>query len=201
MQRDFCEPGGFGETLGNNVALLRPIFPALANTLAAFRKFNLPIIHTREGHRADLSDCPPAKRLRGNPGLRIGDPGPMGRILITGEPGNDIVPELAPLPGETVIDKPGKGAFYATALDMVLKEKRITHLAFAGVTTEVCVQTTMREANDRGYTCVLLEDCTESYFPQFKQAALEMIRAQGGIVGWTTTSNHLIRGLERFCAP
>jgi len=201
MQRDFCEPGGFGETLGNNVALLRPIFPALANTLTAFRKFKLPIIHTREGHRADLSDCPPAKRLRGNPGLRIGDPGPMGRILITGQPGNDIVPELAPLPGETVIDKPGKGAFYATPLDGILKEKQITHLAFAGVTTEVCVQTTMREANDRGYNCVLLEDCTESYFPQFKQAALEMIRAQGGIVGWTTTSDHLIRGLERFCVP
>jgi nicotinamidase-related amidase len=201
MQRDFCEPGGFGETLGNDVALLRPIFPALARTLAAFRKFKLPIIHTREGHRADLADCPPAKRLRGSPGLRIGDAGPMGRILITGEPGNDIVPELAPLPGEIVIDKPGKGAFYATRLGEILKERRITHLAFAGVTTEVCVQTTMREANDRGYTCLLLEDCTESYFPQFKEAALAMIRAQGGIVGWTTSSDHLIRGLERFCAP
>jgi biuret amidohydrolase len=200
MQRDFCESGGFGETLGNDVARLRPIIPAVRRVLDAFRRYRLPIVHTREGHRADLSDCPPAKRLRGRPGLRIGDSGPMGRILITGEPGNDILPEVAPLAGEVVLDKPGKGAFYATALDVLLKQRGVTHLVFAGVTTEVCVQTTMREANDRGYTCLLLEDCTESYFPQFKEAALHMIRAQGGIVGWTTTSDQLIGGLERFCA-
>jgi nicotinamidase-related amidase len=196
MQRDFCEPEGFGATLGNDVSLLRPIIPAIAEVLGAFRRLGLPVIHTREGHLADLSDCPPAKRLRGSPGLRIGDRGPMGRILIRGEPGNQIVPELAPVAGEVVIDKPGKGAFYATSLEVELKRLGVTHLAFAGVTTEVCVQTTMREANDRGYECVLLEDCTESYFPQFKQSAVEMIRAQGGIVGWTTGSRHLIRGLS-----
>ena len=197
MQRDFIEPGGFGATLGNDVGRLRPIIPNVAAAMAACRRHGVAVIHTREGHHADLSDCPPAKRLRGQPGLRIGDPGAMGRILILGQPGNDIIPELAPLPSENVIDKPGKGAFYATPLDALLKAKAITHLAFAGVTTEVCVQTTMREANDRGYTCVLLEDCTESYFPQFKAATLEMVRAQGGIVGWTATSKDWIDGLER----
>jgi nicotinamidase-related amidase len=200
MQRDFIEPGGFGATLGNDVSRLKPIIPAVARTIAAFRKYRLPIIHTREGHSPELTDCPPAKRMRGNPGLRIGDVGPMGRILIKGEPGHAIIPELEPVDGEIVLDKPGKGAFYGTLLQAILDQRKVTHLAFAGVTTEVCVQTTMREANDRGYTCVLLEDCTESYFPQFKRAAIEMIRAQGGIVGWTTTSEHLIRGLERFCA-
>jgi len=196
MQRDFVEPGGFGETLGNNVGLLRPIIPAVKRTIEAFRRLGLPVIHTREGHRADLADCPPAKRLRGKPNARIGDPGPMGRILVLGEPGNDIIPELAPTSDELVIDKPGKGAFYATRLQEELEMRQITHLAIGGVTTEVCVQTTMREANDRGYECLLLEDCTESYFPAFKQATLEMVRAQGGIVGWTTTSERLIRALE-----
>ena len=143
------------------------------------------VVHTREGHRPDLADCPPAKRRRGAPALRIGDAGPMGRILVDGEPGNDIVPVLAPLAGETVIVKPGKGAFWATPLDEILRVAGITHLLVAGVTTEVCVQTTMREANDRGYECLLVEDATESYFPEFKQATLEMVRAQGGIVGWT----------------
>ena len=197
MQRDFIEPGGFGATLGNDVGRLLPIIPQVAAAIASCRKSGVPVIHTREGHAADLSDCPPAKRLRGKPGLRIGDAGAMGRILILGQPGNDIIPALAPIAGETVIDKPGKGAFYATSLDAILKEKSITHLAFAGVTTEVCVQTTMREANDRGYTCVLLEDCTESYFPQFKAATLDMVRAQGGIVGWTATSADWIAGLEK----
>ena len=197
MQRDFIEHGGFGETLGNDVDRLRPIIPNVAAAIAACRRHGVPVIHTREGHAADLSDCPPAKRLRGKPGLRIGDKGAMGRILILGQPGNDIIPELAPTPGETVIDKPGKGAFYATLLDDILKKLGVTHLAFAGVTTEVCVQTTMREANDRGYDCVLLEDCTESYFPQFKAATLDMVRAQGGIVGWTATSKSFIDGLER----
>jgi nicotinamidase-related amidase len=196
MQRDFIEPGGFGASLGNDVALLRPIVPAVARVIEAFRHRGMTVVHTREGHSPDLSDCPPAKRLRGHPGLRIGDVGPMGRILIRGEPGHDIIPELAPADGEVVLDKPGKGAFWGTDLQAILDARGVTHLAFAGVTTEVCVQTTMREANDRGYECVLLEDCTESYFPQFKRSALEMIRAQGGIVGWTTTSDHLIHELE-----
>jgi len=200
MQRDFVEPGGFGAALGNDVARLRTIIPAISHTLGAFRKFNLPIIHTREGHKPDLSDCPPAKRLRGVPKSRIGDVGAMGRILILGEPGNDIIPELAPQEGEVVLDKPGKGAFCCTDLDGILKRMKVTHLAFAGVTTEVCVQTTMREANDRGYECLLLEDCTESYFPQFKQATLEMVRAQGGIVGWTAGSRDLIHALEKMNA-
>jgi nicotinamidase-related amidase len=185
MQRDFVEPGGFGETLGNNVALLAAIVPTVRGLLDWCRSHGVRVIHTREGHRSDLSDCPPAKRLRGDPKLRIGDASPMGRILIDGEPGNDIVAPLAPAPGETVIVKPGKGAFYATALGDILRLQGITHLLFAGVTTEVCVQTTMREANDRGYDCLLIEDATESYFPEFKRAALEMIRAQGAIIGWT----------------
>ena len=195
MQRDFVEPGGFGAALGNDVSLLTPIIPAVARLIGAFRRHGLPIIHTREGHSPDLSDCPPAKLRRGKASMRIGDPGPMGRILILGEPGNDIIPELAPAPGEVVLDKPGKGAFCATDLQEILRKRGVTHLAFAGVTTEVCVQTTMREANDRGYECLLVEDCTESYFPEFKRATIDMIRAQGGIVGWTTTSDALIGGL------
>jgi len=185
MQRDFVEPGGFGATLGNDVRPVAAIVPTVRKLLDGARAAKLPIIHTRECHRADLSDCPPAKLTRGKPSLRIGDPGPMGRILIAGEPGADIVHDLAALPGEIVIDKPGKGAFHATSLNTMLMDLGITHLLFAGVTTEVCVQTTMREANDRGYECLLVEDCTESYFPEFKRAALDMIRAQGAIVGWT----------------
>ena len=185
MQRDFLEPGGFGETLGNDVSLLAPTVPATARLLAAARAAGLMVVHTRESHRPDLSDCPPAKRQRGKCALRIGDAGPMGRILVRGEPGNDIVPALAPLAGEVVIEKPGKGAFYATDLMDRLTAAGITHLIFAGVTTEVCVQTTMREANDRGFDGLLVEECTGSYFPEFKQATLEMIRAQGAIVGWT----------------
>ncbi|MBX3585544.1 MAG: cysteine hydrolase [Ramlibacter sp.] len=195
MQRDFIEPGGFGETLGNNVALLSAIVPACQAVLAAWRRAGGLVVHTREAHRPDLSDCPPAKRDRGNPSLRIGDAGPMGRILVAGEPGNQIIAELAPVPGEVVIDKPGKGAFYATPLQALLQEQHITHLLFMGVTTEVCVQTSMREANDRGYDCLLLEDCTESYFPAFKASAVEMMRAQGAIVGWTAPSTALLRAL------
>ena len=192
MQRDFIEPGGFGETLGNDVGLLEAIVPACRRVLGAWRELGGLVVHTREAHRADLSDCPPAKRNRGNPSLRIGDSGPMGRILVAGEPGSQIIAALAPIAGEIVLDKPGKGAFYATPLQKLLDERGITHLLFMGVTTEVCVQTSMREANDRGYDSLLLEDCTESYFPQFKQAALDMIRAQGAIVGWTATSAQLL---------
>lgn len=196
MQRDFMEPGGFGEALGNDVQRLQTIVPALQQLLQTFRHHHLPVIHTQECHQPDLSDCPPAKLNRGNGTLKIGDAGPMGRILIQGEPGNAIIPELAPLPGELVIGKPGKGAFYQTPLSDWLQERQITHLLITGVTTEVCVQTTMREANDRGYECLLVEDCTESYFPEFKQATLEMVRAQGGIVGWTAPAAAVIQTLN-----
>ena len=197
MQRDFIEPGGFGETLGNDVSLLQGIVPATQSVLHAWRGKGGLVVHTREAHRPDLADCPPSKRNRGNPSLRIGDPGPMGRILVAGEPGNQIIEGLAPVGGEIVIDKPGKGAFYATGLHALLQERGITHLLFGGVTTEVCVQTSMREANDRGYDCLLLEDCTESYFPAFKAATLDMVRAQGGIVGWTAPSTALLAALRR----
>jgi nicotinamidase-related amidase len=195
MQRDFVEPGGFGETLGNDLSPVAAIVPTVAALIDLFRQKQWPILHTRESHKADLSDCPPAKRLRGNPALRIGDVGPMGRILVRGEPGNAIVAACAPLPGEIVIDKPGKGMFYATEAAELLNARGVTHLVFAGVTTEVCVQTSMREANDRGYECLLIEDATASYFPRFKAAALDMIRAQGAIVGWTTPLYALSRAL------
>ncbi len=192
MQRDFIEPGGFGATLGNDVSLLSAIVPACQTVLGAWRKAGGLVVHTRESHSPDLSDCPPAKRNRGAPTLRIGDMGPMGRILVAGEPGNQIIAELAPLAGEIVVDKPGKGAFYATHLHRLLQARGITHLLFMGVTTEVCVQTSMREANDRGYDSLLLTDCTESYFPHFKAATVEMLHAQGGIVGWTAPSAALL---------
>ena len=185
MQRDFIEPGGFGEALGNDVARLGAIVPTVRALLDWARAQPIAVIHTREGHRPDLTDCPPAKLRRGDPALRIGAKGPMGRILVDGEPGNDTVPALAPIAGEPVIVKPGKGAFWATPLDEMLRGRGVTHLILAGVTTEVCVQTTMREANDRGYECLLIEDATESYFPEFKRATLEMVRAQGALVGWT----------------
>ena len=196
MQRDFVEPGGFGAALGNDVTLLAPIIPTIAKLLGAFRELGLNVIHTKECHRPDLSDCPPAKRNRGRSRIRIGDAGPMGRILIEGEPGSDFVPALKPKPGELVIAKPGKGSFYATRLQDELRTRAITHLLITGVTTEVCVQTTMREANDRGYECLLVEDGTESYFPQFKRATLDMIRAQGGIVGWTATASQVLSSLS-----
>jgi nicotinamidase-related amidase len=196
MQRDFIEPGGFGETLGNDVSLLEAIVPATKEALRAWREAGGLVVHTREAHKADLSDCPPAKRNRGTPALRIGDEGPMGRILVAGEPGNQIIDALAPIDGELVIDKPGKGAFYATGLHELLQQRGVTHLLFGGVTTEVCVQTSMREANDRGYDSLLLEDCTESYFPAFKAATLDMVRAQGGIVGWTAPSTALLAALK-----
>jgi nicotinamidase-related amidase len=195
MQRDFAEPGGFGASLGNDVSRITRIVPDVKRLIEGFRDAGLPVIHTMECHRPDLSDLPIAKRDRGNPALRIGDEGPMGRVLIAGEAGTAILPELAPIDGEVVIEKPGKGAFYATELGAILKQKGISQLVFAGVTTEVCVQTTMREANDRGYECLLAEEATESYFPQFKAAAIEMIRAQGAIVGWTAHVDDILEGL------
>ncbi len=196
MQRDFVEPGGFGASLGNDVSLLQTIIPTTLRLMNGFRGAGLPVIHTRECHRLDLSDLLPAKRDRGAPALRIGDPGPMGRVLIAGEPGADIIPALAPLPGELVIDKPGKGAFYGTDFGAHLQRLGLQQLVFAGVTTEVCVQTTMREANDRGYDGLLATDATESYFPHFKAAAIEMIVAQGGIVGWAAPTDAILEALH-----
>ncbi|MEP4887557.1 MAG: cysteine hydrolase, partial [Alphaproteobacteria bacterium] len=196
MQRDFLEPGGFGELLGNDVSLLRTAIEPCGRILEAARIAGLTIIHTREGHRPDLADAPPSKLLRGGLEVGIGDPGPMGRILVRGEPGHDIIPELAPAANEPVIDKPGKGAFYETDLDLILKNRGISTLIVCGVTTEVCVHTTVREANDRGYECVVLSDCVGSYFPEFQKFGLEMIKAQGGIFGWVSDSTRAILALQ-----
>ena len=195
MQRDFLQPGGFGAALGNDVSQLASVVAPTQRLLAAAREAGLLVIHTREGHRPDLGDLPPAKHRRGGGPLRIGDRGPMGRILVRGEPGHDIIPELAPIPGEPVVDKPGKGAFYATDLELILQSRGITQLLICGVTTEVCVNTTAREGNDRGYECLVLSDCTGSYFPHFHHQALEMIQAQGGVVGWVGCSDAVIEGL------
>lgn len=191
MQRDFLEPGGFGESLGNDVSRLRPAIATCTNLLTAARAAGMAIIHTREGHRADLADTDIERLRRGDPGRRIGDPGPMGRILIRGEPGHDIIPGLAPLPGEPVIDKPGKGAFHATDLDHVLRCRGIRTLVVCGVTTEVCVHSTVREAADRGYGCIVAGDACGSYFPEFHRVALAMISAQGGIFGHVTTTGEV----------
>jgi nicotinamidase-related amidase len=196
MQRDFLEPGGFGAVLGNDVSLLRRAVPPIQRVLAAARAARLQVIHTREGHRPDLSDLPPAKKARGKLALGIGDRGPMGRILVQGEPGHDIIAELAPIAGEPIVDKPGKGAFHATDLDAILHNRGIAQLIVCGVTTEVCVNTTVREANDRGYECLVLEDCVASYFPEFHETGLRMIKAQGGIFGWVGRSDQLIEALR-----
>jgi len=196
MQRDFLEKGGFGETLGNDVSLLSAAIGPCKRLLEGARRKQMLIIHTREGHRPDLSDAPRAKVERGAPSLRIGAPGPMGRILIRGEPGHDIVKELYPAEGEPVVDKPGKGAFYATDLHSILQNRGIEDLIVCGVTTEVCVHTTVREANDRGYRCIVPGDCCGSYFPEFHEMGLEMIKAQGGIFGWVTTSAQLLSALD-----
>jgi biuret amidohydrolase len=195
MQRDFVDPGGFGEALGNDVSLLRKAVAPTRKVLGAARERKLLVIHTREGHRQDLSDLPQNKKLRGRLKNGIGDPGPMGRILVRGEYGHDIVDELKPAPGEPVVDKPGKGAFYATDLDSMLHNRGIRQLVVCGVTTEVCVNTSVREANDRGYDCLVLEDCVGSYFPQFQVAALNMIKAQGGIFGWVSDSGRFLAAL------
>jgi nicotinamidase-related amidase len=195
MQRDFLLPGGFGESLGNDVTRLASVVTALQAVLPAARAAGLLVVHTREGHLPDLSDCPPSKLRRGRPSCRIGDPGPYGRVLVRGEYGHDIVDELAPAAGEPVVDKPGKGAFYATDLDELLRARGITRLVVTGVTTEVCVHTTVREANDRGYDCLVLSDCVGSYFPDFQRVGLEMIAAQGGIFGWVAPSSALLSAL------
>jgi nicotinamidase-related amidase len=200
MQRDFLEPGGFGAALGNDVSLLAAAIEPTGRLLRAARAAGLLVIHTREGHRPDLTDLPPAKRRRGNFPVKIGDPGPMGRILVHGEPGHGLVAALSPAPGEPVIDKPGKGAFYATDLEAILRSRDVTNLIVCGVTTEVCVNTTMREANDRGYDCLVVSDCTASYFPEFHEQALRMICAQGGVVGWVGESQPLIEALQSLSA-
>jgi len=195
FQRDFVYPGGFGESLGNDTSLLLKAVPPAKRVLEACRAAGMFVIHTREGHRPDLSDLPPAKLHRGSAPIRIGEVGAMGRLLVRGSYGHDIVDELAPIEGEPVVDKPGKGAFYATDLDAILKMKGIRQLVICGVTTEVCVNTSMREANDRGYDAVVLSDCVASYFPEFQRVALEMIKAQGGIVGWVSDSERFLKGL------
>jgi nicotinamidase-related amidase len=196
MQRDFLEPGGFGESLGNDVSLLRRTIAPTRRLLDAARAAGLTVIHTREGHRPDLADLAPAKKARGKPSLAIGDLGAMGRLLVRGEPGHDIIPELYPLAGEPVIDKPGKGAFYATDLETILKHRGVKQLIVCGVTTEVCVNTSVREANDRGFDCLVLEDCVGSYFPEFQDMGLKMIKAQGGIFGWVGRSDAVVEALD-----
>jgi nicotinamidase-related amidase len=196
MQRDFLEPGGFGAALGNDVAKLKAAVGPCKNVLGAVRGLGMLVIHTREGHRPDLADAPPHKVDRGDPAMRIGAPGPMGRILVRGEPGHDIIPELYPAENEPVIDKPGKGAFYQTDLDLMLRNRGIDTLLVCGVTTEVCVNTTVREANDRGYRCIVLSDCCASYFPQFHEMGLAMIKAQGGILGSVASSQSLLSAMS-----
>lgn len=195
MQRDFLQPGGFGAALGNDVSLLGAAIGPIRALLEGARKRKMLVIHTREGHRPDMSDAPPAKVERGSPHLRIGAKGPMGRILIRGEPGHDIVPELYPIDGEPIVDKPGKGAFYATDLHLILQDRRVQSLIVCGVTTEVCVHTTVREANDRGYRCIVPADCCGSYFPEFHEVGLKMIKAQGGIFGWVSDSAKVLKAI------
>ncbi len=194
MQRDFLQPDGFGELLGNDVSLLRSAIDPTRTVLEAARAAKMLVIHTREGHRPDLADCPPAKLTRGGKTF-IGTDGPMGRILVRGEEGHDIIPELYPIDGEPVIDKPGKGAFFETDLHIILANRGIKTLIVCGVTTEVCVQSTVREGNDRGYECVVLEDCVGSYFPEFQAIGLQMIKAQGGIFGWVSTSQNALKAI------
>jgi nicotinamidase-related amidase len=196
MQRDFLEQGGFGSMLGNDVSLLGSTIAPLQAVLAAARAAGMLVVHTREGHRPDLADAPPAKLARGHLSCGIGDEGPFGRVLVRGEHGHDIIDELAPAPGEPILDKPGKGAFYATDLELMLRNHGVTRLIVTGVTTEVCVHTTVREGNDRGFECLVLSDCVGSYFPEFHEMGLKMIVAQGGIFGWVASSTDLLTGME-----
>ncbi len=193
MQRDFCARGGFAESLGNDVTPTAAIIPTVRTVLDAARDRGMFVIHTREGHRPDMSDVPKAKKRRSP---AIGEQGPMGRILIRGEYGHDIVDELQPLDGEIVLDKPGKGAFYETDLELILRNRGIESLIVMGVTTHVCVHTTIREANDRGYECLMVEDGTATFDPRDQEASIRMINQQGGIFGWTATSNEVLKGLS-----
>jgi nicotinamidase-related amidase len=195
MQKDFLEPGGFGEALGNDVSRLGVAVKPCQALLEVARSRKILVVHTREGHRPDMTDAPKAKVERGAPRQRIGDVGPMGRILIRGEPGHDIIRDLYPRAGEPVVDKPGKGAFYATDLHLILADRGIENLIVCGVTTEVCVNTTVREANDRGYRCIVPSDCCASYFPEFHEMGLRMIKAQGGIFGWVSDSARILKAL------
>jgi nicotinamidase-related amidase len=191
MQHDFMTEGGWADAMGLDLSLLAPTVPVIAALLESFRAAGAPVIFTREGHRADLADCPPHKRGRYAP--RVGDVGPLGRYMVTGEPCNDIIPSLAPLEGEMVIDKPGAGSFYATLLDHILRLRGITHLVVSGVTTDVCVHTTIREGNDRGYQCLLVEDATASYSPEFTDAVIAMMRV--GVAGYSCTSAEVIAAM------
>ena len=197
MQNDFCSPGGYGALMGYDVAMTRRPIEPIRRTLQAARRAGLTVIHTREGHRPDLSDCPPNKLEHSKKmGAGIGDLGPLGRVLVRGEHGHALINELQPLTNELVVDKPGKGAFYQTDLEVILRNLGITYLIFSGVTTDVCVHTTLRNANDMGFRCLLLEDCCGAFDAANHRAAVNMVKMQGGIFGWVSTSDQAVAALD-----